>query len=77
MSDQDYFDDPQMDVDQSQASADEDDKVSDNLSAGDDSGDSDIDAEVQLYEKYAEILNLISSQTYVYDNYVQLVQVAQ
>lgn len=77
MSDQDYFDDPQMDVDQSQASADEDDKVSVNLSAGDDSGDSDIDAEVQLYEKYAEILNLISSQTYVYDNYVQLVQVAQ
>lgn len=73
MSDQEDFDDQEMDVDLSQEDADDD--VSDNLS--DDSGDSDIDAEVQLYEKYAEILNLISAQTYVYDNYVQLVQVAQ
>lgn len=73
MSDQEDFDDQEMDVDLSQEDVDDD--VSDNLS--DDSGDSDIDAEVQLYEKYAEILNLIASHTYVYDNYVQLIQVAQ
>lgn len=76
MSDQEDFDDQEMDVDSSQADVDE--NVSDDLTDGDDSdGDSDIDAEVRLYEKYAEILNIISSQTYVYDNYVQLVQVAQ
>lgn len=81
MADQEEIDDQQMDVDLSQLS--EDDNVSDNLSDGDDcddgddSGDSDIDAEVQLYEKYAGILKSISEQTFVYDNYVQLVQVAQ
>lgn len=78
MSDQEDLDDHEMDVDLSQGDADEDDDV---LSAGDDddddSGDSDIDAEVKLYEKYAEILNQIAAQTYVYDNYLQLVQVAQ
>lgn len=72
MSDQEDFGDEQMDVDLLPASGDDD--VSDD---GDDSGDSDIDAEVQLYEKYAEILKSISTQSYVYDNYVQLVQVAQ
>lgn len=75
MSDQEEFDDQEMEVDLSQDDADDD--VSDDLDDADDSGDSDIDAEVKLYEKYAEILSLISSQTYVYDNYVQLVQVAQ
>lgn len=78
MSDQEDFDDQEMDVDPSQASVEDD--VSDDLSDGDDeddSGDSDIDAEVQLYEKYAEILKQISLQSYVYDNYAQLVQVAQ
>lgn len=81
MADQEEIDDQQMDVDLSQLS--EDDNVSENLSdeddcdVGDDSGDSDIDAEVQLYEKYAEILKSISEQNFVYDNYVQLVQVAQ
>lgn len=82
MSDQEEFDDYGMDVDQSsQANTNEkdDDNVSDNLSDGDDSsdGDSDIDAEVELYEKYAKILDTISSQTFVYDNYVELVRVAQ
>lgn len=75
MSDQEDFDDQEMEVDPSQVS--EGDDVSGDLSDADDSGDSDIDAEVQLYEKYAAILTSISSQTYVYDNYVQLVQVAQ
>lgn len=73
MSDQDEFDDQEMEVDLSQGDA--EDAEDDDLS--DDSGDSDIDAEVKLYEKYAEILGAISSQTYVYDNYVQLVHVAQ
>lgn len=83
MSDQEEFDDYGMDVDQSsQANTNEkdDDNVSDNdLSGGDDSsdGDSDIDAEVEQYEKYAEILKSISSQPFVYDNYVELVRVAQ
>lgn len=82
MSDQEEFDDYGMDVDpSSQANTNEndDDNVSDNLSDGEDSsdGDSDIDAEVELYEKYAKILAVISSQTYAYDNYVELVRVAQ
>lgn len=70
----------QMDVDLSQSA---DDNKSDDLSDEDDiddvgdSDDSDIDAEVKLYEKYAKILGSIAEQTYVYDNYVQLVQVAQ
>lgn len=82
MSDQEKFDDYGMDVDQSsQANTNEndDDNASGDLSGGDDSsdGDSDIDAEVELYEKYAKILDGISSQPFVYDNYVELVRVAQ
>lgn len=76
MSDQEDFDDQEeMEVDLSQADADDD--VSDELSDGDDSDDSDIDAEVKLYEKYAEILTQISADNYAYDYYVQLIQVAQ
>lgn len=79
MSDQEEFDDLEMDVDLSQADADDD---VDELSDGDDdddddSGDSEIDAEVQLYEKFTEILNQISADSYNYDNYVQLVRLAQ
>lgn len=77
MSDQEEFDDLEMDVDLSQAGADDD---VDELSDGDDdddSGDSEIDAEVQLYEKYAELLAQISADSYNYDNYVQLVELAQ
>lgn len=82
MSDQEELDDYGMDVDQtSQANTNEkdDDNVSDGLSGGDDSsdGDSDIDAEVELYEKYAKILDVISTLPFVYDNYVELVRVAQ
>lgn len=76
MSDQEDFDDQEeMDVDLSQADA--GDNVSDELSDADDSGDSDIDEEVKLYEKFAEILGQISSDPYGYEYYVELVQVAQ
>lgn len=68
MSDPLDFDDQDMEVDASEEIDDDED---------DDSGDSDIDAEIQLYEKYAEILKQISAQSNAYDNYVQLVQVAQ
>lgn len=77
MSDQEEFDDLEMDVDLSQADADDDvDELSDD-DDDDDSGDSEIDAEVQLYEKFTEILNQISADSYNYDNYVQLVRLAQ
>lgn len=77
MSDQEEFDDLEMDVDLSQANQDDD---VDELSDGDDdddSGDAEFDAEVQLYEKYAVLLSQISADPYNYDNYVQLVELSQ
>ena len=76
MSDQEDFDDQEeMDVDLSQGDA--DDNVSDELNDIDDSDDSDIDEEVKLYEKFAEILGQISADPYAYEYYVELVKVAQ
>ncbi|XP_031626863.1 squamous cell carcinoma antigen recognized by T-cells 3-like [Contarinia nasturtii] len=69
MSDQEDLSDQEMDVDDQDT-----DEVDEDLSP--DSGDSDIDAEVQLYENYAKILSQISTASYVYDYYVELVTVA-
>lgn len=79
MSDKEDFDDQGMEVDPSQEDADDDvsEEVGDDEEDDGDSDDSDIDAEVKLYENYAEILNQISAQSYGYDNYVKLVQMAQ
>lgn len=86
MSDQEEYDDYGMDVDQSsQANTidtvenenDNDDVSGDEGDDSSDGGDSDIDAEVELYEKYAETLKVISSESYGYDNYVELVRLAQ
>lgn len=82
MSDQEEYDDYGMDVDpSSQANTNEndDDSATENVSddGEEDSSDDDSDVEVKLYEKYAQLLGAISSETYVYDNYVELVSVAQ
>lgn len=79
MSDQEEFDDYGMDQLNVRSQANTNDDDDENVSLGGDSsdGDSDIDAEVELYEKYAKILDDISSQPFVYDNYVELVRVAQ
>lgn len=79
MSDQEDFDDELMEVDPSQGAADDsDENVSESENSNENDSDSD-DAgdEEELYSKYLEILTQIQTESYVYDNYVQLVQVAQ
>lgn len=72
MSDQeDYDEDEQMDIDSSQV-----DDIDDSNSEDSDN-DSDSDAEDQLYHEYVQVLGVISTQAYVYDNYVQLIEIAQ
>lgn len=79
MSDQEDYDDEQMDIDPSQSAKviDLDAEGSDSENDSDDSDSDGGDEEEQLYKKYLELLGEIQTQSYVYDNYVQLVQVAQ
>lgn len=75
MSDQEDFDDEMMEVDPSSQGAANDlesENSGENDSDSDDAGD-----EEELYSKYLEIITQIQAESYVYDNYVQLVQVAQ
>lgn len=89
MSDQEDFDDEMMEVDPSQGAANDSDENdsnendsdendsefennSENESDSDDAGD-----EEELSNKYLEILTQIQADGSLYDNYVQLVQVAK
>lgn len=53
------------------------DKDDDNDDDDDDDADEDEDAETRLMNKYAEILGRIMEDKYSYDNYTELVELAQ
>lgn len=79
MSDQEDFEDEMMEVDPSQSAAndsDENESEAENTSEND-SDSEDAGQQEELYDKYLEILTQIQAESYLYDNYVQLVQVAQ
>lgn len=77
MSDQEDFDDEMMEVDPSQDAAnDSDENDSESEISSENESDSEDAGQVELYSKYLEILTQIQAESYVYDNYIQLVQVA-